>query len=168
VSDSAQTYGYCERHGNSYAGAPCVECVAEQQQRFNVRPEVAASIERNLSENADLWQALATFDGPTEIPAPIHLASLIHELREHIGTMQARQADQDNEIAALRRRVNRQEQDNADRQRSHNLLVETVDSNGRQIDMLEQQARRRDTEISALKLNFSSLDDRVAQAEDDS
>jgi L-lactate utilization protein LutB len=90
TSVCAQTYGYCERHGNSYAGAPCAECVAE-------------------------------------IPAPLHLARLIHELRTAQGTLEARIADQDGEIAALRRRVSELEQGNADRQRAHNTLAKAVE-----------------------------------------
>jgi hypothetical protein len=31
ITPAVPSYGYCARHGNAYAGGPCIECAAEQQ-----------------------------------------------------------------------------------------------------------------------------------------
>jgi hypothetical protein len=41
------SYGYCKRHGNAHAGAPCAECAAEQQ--------AAQDIQTRLSTHHSLW-----------------------------------------------------------------------------------------------------------------
>ncbi len=49
ITPAVLTYGYCTRHGNAYAGAPCAECAAERQR--------AEDIDTRFSTHHALWQA---------------------------------------------------------------------------------------------------------------
>jgi septal ring factor EnvC (AmiA/AmiB activator) len=162
-------YQFCYIHGGFYGEGTCPRCAG-------------APTPLNLSAGICARHGFHAGGPCAECAAeqPPHLLALIHELRDTIGALESRIADQGEEIAALRRRVDRQEQGEQHRQHAHNALAstqdhleqrinlqgETLSSLGRRQDMLDEQAQRRDVRIGALAQNLKSFEERIDQEDD--